>query len=598
MSNRIKAVCLTLILLLWVAAPVKAASGGAASEAGEILEYEINEAGAGDLIRYMEDVLIPAAGYGAEWNVISMKAMGVEADYEGFNRVLDIYLDSNGGLKATDYERIALAKAVTGHNDSHVSDAVAGYADSNTIMSYIYGLLVADCVNDSRGYGIAASLISMQKSDGGFALTGERSDPDVTAMALQALAPYVPVYDGEIERAIACLSSMQRPSGGYMSCGVENAESSAQVLIALCALNIDYRTDSRFIKNGNTVFDSILKYKCDGGGYSHLAGGAANKLATTQTLLAMACASRYESGEKFIFTSEACLGIPFTPCQKEDEAGTEEVLSETESSQDKVQESNSVQNQEANYKEDEGRGTETAGQNSEQSETYTGTAPETVCDTETETCAENESVTEKEKETETAAKSIIMEHIDKGNGCGMDNSLTGKKIKIIIMSVCLISGISVIVVSAVKKSGKKKIIVTAACTASAVLFVSFLKIESRQEHYTQAEERGDFVTYIEIEGVSGTIINECMINSDEGDSAFDQLKEAVTAEKISMDYTGSEILGTIYIRSIDGLSEFDYGNESGWTYTVNGEYPQVSCSAYEIKSGDRVNWIYQTENPE
>ena len=39
-------------------------------------------------------------------------------------------------------------------------------------------------------------------------------------------------------------------------------------------------------------------------------------------------------------------------------------------------------------------------------------------------------------------------------------------------------------------------------------------------------------------------------------------------------------------------AEFDYGNMSGWTYSVNGEFPNVSCSAYKLSEGDYVRWIY------
>ena len=38
--------------------------------------------------------------------------------------------------------------------------------------------------------------------------------------------------------------------------------------------------------------------------------------------------------------------------------------------------------------------------------------------------------------------------------------------------------------------------------------------------------------------------------------------------------------------------EFGYGEQSGWMYTVNGEYPSVHAGAYELNDGDTVEFVY------
>ena len=53
-----------------------------------------------------------------------------------------------------------------------------------------------------------------------------------------------------------------------------------------------------------------------------------------------------------------------------------------------------------------------------------------------------------------------------------------------------------------------------------------------------------------------------------------------------------------YISSINGLSEFDFGPNSGWMYLVNGEHPQVSYSDYSLKQGDAVEWHYTEDYSE
>ena len=73
---------------------------------------------------------------------------------------------------------------------------------------------------------------------GGWALSGTTPDPDITAMALQSLAPY---KDDKkvapfIERALATLSKIQKENGGYASWGTVNSESVAQVIVALLSI--------------------------------------------------------------------------------------------------------------------------------------------------------------------------------------------------------------------------------------------------------------------------------------------------------------------------------------------------------------------------
>ena len=88
---------------------------------------------------------------------------------------------------------------------------------------------------------------------GGFALNTGNPDPDITGMALQALAPYQdkPEVEAAIERALAALSKMQLTNGGFVTVGGnsdENCESIVQVVTALSALGIDAQKDERFVK--------------------------------------------------------------------------------------------------------------------------------------------------------------------------------------------------------------------------------------------------------------------------------------------------------------------------------------------------------------
>ena len=47
-----------------------------------------------------------------------------------------------------------------------------------------------------------------------------------------------------------------------------------------------------------------------------------------------------------------------------------------------------------------------------------------------------------------------------------------------------------------------------------------------------------------------------------------------------------------YVRSINGLAEFDCGKNSGWTYSVDGVQPQKSCGRYTLSGGESIVWLY------
>lgn len=144
------------------------------------------------------------------------------------------------------------------------------------INGWIWGLIALDAkhysIPDGSYYSradIIKEILKLQLSDGGFALTGRSADPDITAMAIQSLAPYyksgssytyaLTRQNGQtvtktvkqaVNEALSCLSDMQLDTGDYISWGTQNVESTAQVLIALCCLGINPQADNRFIKTG------------------------------------------------------------------------------------------------------------------------------------------------------------------------------------------------------------------------------------------------------------------------------------------------------------------------------------------------------------
>lgn len=78
----------------------------------------------------------------------------------------------------------------------------------------------------------------------------------------------------------------------------------------------------------------------------------------------------------------------------------------------------------------------------------------------------------------------------------------------------------------------------------------------------------------------------------EGESAFDLLLRETKQNKIHLEFVNTPIYNSVYIEGINNLYEFDCGEQSGWMYKVNGWFPNYGCSLYELKDGDRVEWVY------
>lgn len=77
-----------------------------------------------------------------------------------------------------------------------------------------------------------------------------------------------------------------------------------------------------------------------------------------------------------------------------------------------------------------------------------------------------------------------------------------------------------------------------------------------------------------------------------GDTVYDVLDRAVRYNRIHMECIYSANYSSVYVRGINQLYEFSCGELSGWTYTVNGVFPNYGCSRYELSDGDEVVWRY------
>ena len=259
---------------------------------------------------------------GGEWMVIGLARSGRTVPAGYYDNVVEYVkakADANERLhpaKVTDNARVILAltsigKDVTnvgGHNLLKGLDNMA-YVQTQGINGPIWALIALDSHNyptmgDVTREKLIQVILDAQLTDGGWDLSAENADTDMTAMAIQALAPYYKTNEtvkAAVDKALEALSALQRNDGGFGSWGTVNSESCDQVIVALTALGIDPIIDSRFIKNGHTVLDALVGFYVTGGGFRHTAGGERNGMATEQGYYALAAYYRFVNAQTRLY---------------------------------------------------------------------------------------------------------------------------------------------------------------------------------------------------------------------------------------------------------------------------------------------------------
>ena len=90
----------------------------------------------------------------------------------------------------------------------------------------------------------------------------------------------------------------------------------------------------------------------------------------------------------------------------------------------------------------------------------------------------------------------------------------------------------------------------------------------------------------------GVIYAEKTVTFYQGESVFNLLLREMKKHKIHMEFVNTPIYNSAYIEGINNIYEFDCGELSGWMYKVNGWFPNYGCSRYQLKAGDKVEWVY------
>lgn len=282
---------------------------------------------------------------GGEWAVLGLARSGYkvpERYYQDYYARVESYVKAKEGnlhdKKHTEYSRLIVALTSIGKDPRNVAgyDLLKPLGDyDKTIWQGLNGPIWALLALDSGDYPMPQNpdadtqatremyvnrILECQLPDGGFSLFGGTaaassgdniSDPDITGMALQALAKYQDREDVAkvIDEALTCMSKKQDNKGGYSSWDTANSESVAQIIVALTELGIPL-DDPRFVKNGNTLLDNLMSFYVPGEGFLHTHdGGGSNMMATEQAFYGLVAARRAQEGKDSLYRMRDVISV-------------------------------------------------------------------------------------------------------------------------------------------------------------------------------------------------------------------------------------------------------------------------------------------------
>lgn len=491
-----------------------------------------------------------------DWSAMELAALGRKSYVDEVSLIARAKEIAQKKNSSTDLERITISLTSLGYDVTKFSNSsgkninlieeIANFrggeygADLGTLNGYIFALIAYD----SGSYEIPTGskwtrektidyILRNQSSDKGWDLNNSgKGDTDITAMTIQALAPYYKSNSrvkNAVDGALDFLSNKQIKSGIYAGAfdgfGVgANSNSTAMVIVALNNLGIDADKDTRFIKSGKSVLDGLLLFKTEDNHFGYTTNYSKNGLATEQSFRAVI---GYKSNKNvYMFPKPTkSLSTVLTPVSIE-------IISRPKTEYfvgDLVDISGLTVK--VNW--------------SDGSSSYPSTSELELQGLDTITSG-NKLVTIKYKGLSDSfwvyVKDQITNPMDPNQPIDPNQPVDPNQPQQPNQP-----GQSIAYISVVVPPGPTVM------TSGRTMFAKS--------------------SFPIIEG---------------SDTAFSMLQKT----GLSYNYNSHTSYEGVYVSAIEGLAEFDGGPESGWMYRVNGNFPSFSSSLYKVKSGDYVEWLY------
>ena len=327
--------CLMLALTLW--APAQAASSTAYEEILEDTLDHIHET--------VDDPCNDSTG--GEWAVLALARGGVVDDawYGKYLQNLFDVVDECGGVlhekKYTEYSRTVIGLSAIGQDatklntGNRVYDLVSPLMSKETATEYwaswqgnngtVFAIIALDSQNyfdNATGWkaraGLIDALLTAQGKDKGWNISDDATSIDVTAMAIQALAPYYlnptkykTLTDNGAKHTYKQLTNAVDNALSYLKTVKKNnygsVEAAAQVVVALAALDRNAANDATL----GDALGSVLAYYAGDGAFVHdLSGGSANnQMSTEQAAYALVAYDRWKNGKTSLYDMTDCPAV-------------------------------------------------------------------------------------------------------------------------------------------------------------------------------------------------------------------------------------------------------------------------------------------------
>lgn len=522
-----------------------------------------------------------------EWAVLGLargNASVTNSYYDGYYDRVVAYVKANinskGQLdsnKSTENSRIILALTAIGEDPTSVGgrNLLTALNDLSYVKKQgsngpIWALLAVDSGNYIYNYRdkLIDTILDERTEDGGWTHTGNTADVDMTAMAIQALAPYNdedhPEVKSAIEAALTLLSGMQQNDGGFASFGTPNSESAAQVVVALSALGLDANTDSRFVKNGYSVLENLLSYEQEDGSFQHTTDGSGNnQMSAEQGTYALVAYDRFKTGKNSLYN--------MTDAVKRADASAQEVIDMIDSigevneySYDAIAEARSAYTKLSSADKENVTNYNTL---IAAEDAYKAILREKQSERYKELKAHyDELLNDKTKKYGTAAKKKLLSVLQTAQR-DMNAAVSCERVEEIFQKA--MSDLDAV------KPGDIE-----------VTFRLIGALEATQDvDLTKDSYLPEYVTWVPTTTYS----------LQENATVYDLFTEAMSDAGLRYIGAESNYVSTIYAPSCLGgyaLSEFTNGKKSGWMYTVNGKHPNQGLKNWTLNDGDVVIWHY------
>jgi hypothetical protein len=262
------------------------------------------------------------------WIALSLNKLGIKPNEDFIKRsAADIHKAGIKEFTTTELEKLIIGLTASGYNPYRfekqdlASELYSRNIEEFIVNDTIFALIAYNYANISGNYEITKDilvkdLLSKKLSytvefvdKTGWALSGKAVDPDITAMAISALAPYYNTnkdVKAAVDKAVLTLSAMQNESGYILNnngTAIEvTSETISSLILALTSIGVNPEGPQFSNEKGDLV-SALLSFKAADGKFKHTLDGEADIIATEQALRALIALKEFKKNGTYNYYS-------------------------------------------------------------------------------------------------------------------------------------------------------------------------------------------------------------------------------------------------------------------------------------------------------